>query len=155
MALMCPSCGSENVQSFQVIYETGTHSSSGLVAGAIHGAGPAMGAVLGRKQSIAAAEAAPPSKRIPFREKMMIIGGGLAATVGIIAIAISHVSYSGLNLKNVLASLLLVSCGIGIAWLGLAKEAKVSDWNKSVWPKLHEKWLRSFRCLKCGRSFHL
>jgi hypothetical protein len=127
MQLMCPNCQSENIQSFQMVYEGGTSSNisqtSGLGVGMSGGRlGVGVGGATTRSTSMTliAQKVAPPMK------------------------------------KNVPLWLWLVAVFfIPLLLLPIFLQTKYSRWNKQVWPQLYVAWENSWLCHKCGHSFSL
>lgn len=150
--MKCPDCGSENVQSLKMIYELGTSkidtTSSGSVTGFGVGTGAGVaygvtaGTTTGAQQTEAAKQAAPPVRK-NFSEPGCVILMGIG--VGLLSLVAANVS-------SLAAMLGFLSCATCL-WGGGRLLWKHQKWNEKEWPKLHEKWLNSWRCLKCGRVF--
>lgn len=150
--LKCPNCSSENVQSLKVIFELGTSTidatSSGSVTGfgvgtgAGVGLGVTSGTATGTQQTEAARQAAPPARKNFSEPGCLILMGGGAGLGALIAAKVSF-------LAAILGFLSCALCLLGggkLIW-------KYQKWNNEAWPMLHDAWLRSWRCLKCGEVF--
>jgi hypothetical protein len=143
--LRCPQCHSDNVQSFKAVYETGTQTvatvSGGIVANQAAGWGTG-----GFHQTHAAAQCSPPKKRPD--------GGAIGAiSVGVFAILVSLCLFAGGSSDTAVSGVVFLLIGIACIGGGSATLSDVKKWNSNEWPALHNQWLASFRCLRCGHTF--
>lgn len=132
--MICPKCNSDNTQKLSVIFESGTNSinTTGYVAGtglgSIVGIGGAATKMSGTSQSLLAERVAPPAKK-KYKWPMVSIlfGVFLLGTVN----WLSAVLIAGGVIFNILA------------W----------KYNSDQWPGLHQTWLSSWCCNKCGAVY--
>jgi hypothetical protein len=144
----CPRCNSDNVRSLQLIHEIATSDVGATNLATMVGVGlnanySGSGGLFGRSQWIqqvnAAKQAAPPAQK-DYEEPAGVVLLGIGALVW------SWYAFS-------LWSILLFLIGIFLLVEGVRIAAEVNQWNREEWPKLHERWLLSFRCLECGLVF--
>jgi hypothetical protein len=154
----CPICGSETVQSLKVIYEMGTSTvdatSSGTVAGFGLGSDSQSGGLFGTTssttqgthQTAAAKKAAPPPKQdlTPFT---------VAIVLGVSALLLCVYLLSLRSIEISLWCIMIAPVGMILLYWGITAAKKANKWNTEEWPRLHDDWLASFRCLKCGHVF--
>jgi hypothetical protein len=133
-AMICPKCSSDNTQTLQVVYESGTQDfnarshTGGLFGLRGIGIGGAITSTTGSSSSKFAQRAAPPAKK---RRRWAILG----ILVGLLFLGNSYP----------LALTLLGGCGY---WLWA-----ILKFNKSEWPELHAAWSASWICHKCGNVY--
>ena len=141
---ICPHCHSDNIQSFEMVYNngvsTGTHSTVGMgFAGGKFGIGTATTnsvSVTNLSQSVA-----PPQKHSYVK----------AIGLGLLAVCV---------LQIVCQALIGKVFGGLISWVAFAGMIywvykDVYCWNRDVYPKLLDEWYDSYLCLKCGYRFIL
>ncbi len=144
----CPKCASEDVKALPFVAASGTSSiafSTVIVGASAHGIAIASGATSGlQKTALAAAVAEPQPQAVQGELLTWSLGcGGVLATLIVAAMA-------GAAGSNVLIAGVVFSSGAAIV-ASAAAQAKASDWNKFTYPRIHEKWLRSLMCMRCGR----
>jgi DNA-directed RNA polymerase subunit RPC12/RpoP len=152
--LRCPNCSSEAFQSLQVIYESGTSSIRTTTTGTVsttsaYGSshqGVSVHTTSGVQQTQAAMDAAPPEKMETQKPALAIVAG---IVLGIIFVSKAEEagSIKGLGI--------LFFPAIGLLYWGLYTLRQRLRWNKTVWPERYDLWLRTYRCLRCGKFFCL
>ena len=137
--MQCPSCGSENTQSFQMAYETGAQDNvstsrtfgAGATPGKI-GGGSAVTVSSGTSMTkLAKRTAPPPYKSVGKSVAVMLFGG----------------AFAGLFSGTLLAA--IVACVAGVT------AVLRYQYNKQEFPSLYEKWKRSWVCHKCGATYEV
>lgn len=143
MPLSCPTCQSEDVRRFSLVFKDGTStiklasSSVGVgFGGGGLGVGAAGTATTGGQSSLLAQELAPP------KQKEFIAGGCLLA-LAFLFLAI------GIAAKSLVWSILFLV----LVAFGGRRFKQASDFNRDEYPKLMSIWERSFVCLRCGNRF--
>lgn len=125
----CPKCGSENIQSCPVIYQSGTvgHSYTSR-------SGNYEIDTSGTESTALAQSVAPPAQKDTSWGAMIV--------TGLIA---------GFALKE---GSLIIAGIFGLAAVGsfmMSQEA--SEYNEKQWPKEYKNWERSYLCHRCGNIF--
>jgi len=136
--MQCPKCNSDNTQRLEVVYHGGTQdiNTTGATVGGAHGGGifglgGAVTKTTGQSQSILAQKAAPPSKK-PYK------WGSIFLLVGTVLLS----GPTGILLT-----------GIGFIALGGYMVYSAYQFNSKEWPTLHQCWLDSWLCNKCGTTY--
>ena len=130
----CPRCSSDNTQTLQMAYESGTQNfnarshTGGVFGFRGIGLGGAITSTSGVSSSKLAQRAAPPAKK---RRRWAILG----LFVGLLF----------LGNTNWLAITLLAGCGF---WLW-----SILKFNRTEWSELHAAWSASWICHKCGNVY--
>lgn len=142
---ICPKCGSEQVQALSLIHGAGT--STGRTFGGGFGMtgdgeiGAVQGAAFTSSQSALSQRAAPPEQKA--------ISGLLGLAVLLLIGGVAIGSMTDRTLVGVVA---------GFAMFGLvaflAFDGPVA-YNREEWPRLMERWQRTFMCGRCGEFFEV
>ena len=135
-AFCCSRCGSTEVQRFDVVWRGGTSSIDANTTGVgLAGGGVGIGAARtkGTQRTALAQDAAPPEQR-------NLVPGVLFAVFGAILLLVGF-SAGGFV---VLTGLIVVTGGAFQAY-------DHHRYNTEVYPQLHERWKRSFLCMRCGQ----
>lgn len=129
--IKCPNCGSENVQSCQMIYMNGTHDSSHVT---VHGLADSVSVTKGQSATQLAQAVAPPTE--------------------------SSTSWFFVILFALITLLILFIAppygAVGPAVLTAyfyKKSSEASKYNKERYQQEYQEWLKSFVCHKCGTIF--
>ena len=132
--MVCISCGSDNTQRLQVIFEGGTQNinteskTAGVgIAGGRAGFGGAVTTTNGTSQSILAQKAAPPTKK-RLVEIYWILGALISFGSGSSWIVIGLII-------------------LGVAGYSAFRKLK---YNSEEFPVFHQRWRDSWMCHKCG-----
>ena len=138
----CPYCQSENTQSLEMAYMTGTSRSTGyMVGGGVtgDGFGVGAGATGGLSQTDLAAKVAPP-------EEASILGPFLGCVmVGLFLWFMEFILVDWEWLGRVFA-FLGVMAGFGAGYWAY-------EYNKYTLPEAKREYNRSYICYRCGRIF--
>lgn len=126
----CPRCGSENVQSLPIIYQSGSSGNNSITQ-----TGKIISVTQGESMTNLARSVAPPSKKENFwwlfYFSVFVAGlwlfGDFPALIGILA--------------------------IGTAIYSAKENNEIDEYNKKVFPALYEEWENSFLCHRCGHIF--
>ena len=140
MAIQCPKCGSDQVQSIRAILQSGTTYTTGAINGmglGTAGAGVFTGTSTSTSQTTLAARFSPPKKP----RKLEIIAGG------VLSLAVSPWIFSK-------SPLVAISLGL-IAWwawdiYAYMKRDKKYKEEYPIWKNLHE---HGFYCHRCANVF--
>lgn len=138
-SIVCPVCGSENVQRYSVVYQSGVSNVTSNSFGVGYAGKFGVGTVKTNSVSVSAmaSSTAPPVKASVEKEFLLWL-----FIAFVIALMIGSV------LPNVISD---------IKWVALLLAPymayKKYRWNQEVWPQLYEQWTRSWICLKCGHRF--
>ena len=126
----CPKCGSENIQSCPVIYQSGTvgHSYTSR-------SGDYQIDTSGTESTHLAQSVAPPAQKETFWGFMLITGA-------IAAFAL----YDGFH--YVIAGIF----GL-VAAVSFVTNQEASEYNEKIWPREYKNWQRSYMCHRCGNIF--
>jgi hypothetical protein len=136
--MQCTKCNSDNTQRLEVVFEGGTQNinttsnSAGAGIGGSFGVGGIRTSTSGTSQTSLAQKASPPLKKglmwpiIAMFIGLMCFGGGMAAVV---------------------FGLVLIGSGGYFAY-------EAMQYNGQQWPTLHQVWLESWLCHKCGTIYH-
>ncbi len=139
--MQCPTCGSDNTQRLEVIYESGTQeirtTSNTVGGGGGFGGGGAFGgggvtSTRGTQQTASAKKAAPPAKK---------------SYVG--AVLLSLIAFPVVFNPSATYFLIAGACAALAFWLG----RRAHEYNTNVWPGLKKIWLESWMCNKCGNIY--
>lgn len=136
MAMQCPTCASEQVQSVPMAYASGVSSVSGYVAG-VGASGGRMGGggglTHGTQQTRLSQQLTPPHRKLwqgPFA--IMFAGVMLLFATGI-----------GWKLA-----------GLAIIVIGGWRMRALRRYNRIELPRLHQQWESTFLCHTCGALFN-
>ncbi|WP_413458991.1 hypothetical protein [Herbaspirillum huttiense] len=140
MAIQCPKCGSDQVQSVKAILQSGTTYSTGSVSGVglgTDGAGVFTGSSSSTSQTTLAARFSPPKKP----KKLEIIAGA------VMSLATSAWLFSK-------SPLMAISIGIILWWAWEIRAYKKRDKKYKdeypVWKNMHD---HGFYCHRCANAF--
>jgi transcription elongation factor Elf1 len=128
---VCPKCGSDNIQSCQVIYQNGTISHSYTSTNGdntVNTSGV-------ESTSLAQSVAPPPKKDEPYM-----------GVLGCLGVAVVFYWW-GWPVASIICVLAAIGNAISI------KEAM--DYNEKQWPKEYKAWQHSYLCHRCGHYFQL
>jgi hypothetical protein len=138
--MKCTRCESDNVQRFEVIYETGTSqiSTSSKTVGGGHGGqlgvGGAYTTTSGTSTTMIASKASPPEKKDLFIYIVLCL-------IGLLVI-FNAKFFSGIFFLGL----------IMLAIFGLIVNANFK-YNEQVFPGEYENWRHMWNCNKCGHTF--
>jgi hypothetical protein len=143
----CPKCGSDQIQTAKMIWESGTatgvHSSTGVGVGLGSGGGLGVGLGGATTQSASmttlASRVAPPTQRKVGCMVLAMIPFGAALTFGAFESG-GELFFMGL-------------VGAPLVVIGITLIVKTLKWNKEEFPKLHADWERQWLCHRCGDIF--
>lgn len=160
-AYACPVCGSEDTQSFPVIYESGSYSGGTSTYGTAYVGGkavPAVGYSTHGGRSALASRLAPPQRA----------GIGCGGVVGVLLlivglfgtlVGLSFMSTSGRDEASIISSLFIPAVGAFWALLGgfVAVRAfrKRNEYNRHHYPAALDRWRNSYFCHRGGHEFVL
>ena len=137
--MQCNQCGSDHTQRLQVVHDAGTHGMSAISRtteiGDISDALGLTGSVtttMGVSRSVLAHKAAPPEKR----NLTAIL---LLALIGFLCLR---------------GNIWVVGLGLAMMAVGIYGLYNSIRFNSQYWPKLYQRWLNSWMCLKCGNIYH-
>jgi hypothetical protein len=144
MPLACPNCQSDNLQTFRMVFETGTSStesvSSGTAIGLTGGGGIGIGVgsskSSGTTMSLLAQKVAPPVKK-------------KVALAWLITVLAALFVVSGLGTKEWGMVMFFAIVGTITGYIAVTR----SKWNQHQFPALMRAWERSWLCHKCGNTF--
>lgn len=146
----CPKCGSDHIQTFQMIWDSGTstavHDTTGVGVGVGSGGGIGLGFGGARTQSASvstlAAKVAPPTaKAIPKFFYFGLVMGALMVLI------VKPPTISEMIVVKILGVAAIAGCGYNIF--------RIQKWNKEELPPLVAAWEKQWLCHKCGNSFTL
>ena len=125
----CPKCGSENIQSCPVIYQSGTvgHSYTSR-------SGDYQIDTSGTESTHLAQSVAPPAQKETFWGFMIVTGA-------IAAFALSE------------GSLIIAAIFGLLAGGSFVTNQEASEYNEKIWPREYKNWQRSYMCHRCGNIF--
>lgn len=139
---VCPHCGFEHIQRYELIYNQGVSSSDSTTFGIGYadslGVGGAKTTTV-TKSNLAKQVAAPQKKGYFWRFIAVLIMGGFIASI-------ADACVKGLGTYAFYASLI---GGIFLLY------KLVYQWNRDVWPVAMDHWRRSYVCMRCGEHFEL
>lgn len=128
---VCPKCGSDNIQSCQVIYQNGTISHSYTSTN-----GDNTVNTSGVESTSLAQSVAPPAQKETHWGKMIVIG----------AFAVF----------SVLDGILWLAAILGLIAAGFFQTSQeANEYNEKQWPKEYKAWQHSYLCHRCGHYFQL
>lgn len=128
---VCPKCGSDNIQSCQVIYQNGTISHSYTSTN-----GDDTVNTSGVESTSLAQSVAPPAQKETHWGKMIIFG----------AFAVF----------SVLDGILWLAAILGLIAAGFFQTSQeANEYNEKQWPKEYKAWQHSYLCHRCGHYFQL
>lgn len=125
----CPRCNSENIQSCQVIYQSGISSSNAATL-----ADKFIAVTKGVNMTALASSVAPPEKK---KEDW---------TWSIICI---FVTYMFFDMENFFLFFIFL-CITGFL---IKSNIDIQNYNEKIYPELYETWQHSFFCHRCGNIF--
>jgi predicted nucleic-acid-binding Zn-ribbon protein len=141
LSTACPKCASDNTQSFEMAYQTGT--SSAAMIGISQPGGIAAGA--GKSSSALAKNVKPPEKE------------SVGESIGIIVAMIIVFNFLGVALMvlvdpfvGIFAAIILT---IGGGIFGVIKSGKGKAEKDRVFQVAMKRWRQSWICLKCGGTW--
>ncbi len=138
--LCCPKCGNTNVQLKPMIYQTGTHSTSGTGVGLGLSGGVGVGVWGGQSMSLLASRCKPPENGAAILWLCFAVAVGIGAMVALIAAV-----YLESLMPPILLSLLAIMSAIGLGTL---------ESSKSGHHQLESRiWAETVVCLTCGHEF--
>ena len=139
---VCPNCGSENIQKMQIVYQSGTHSTSGQTTYKDE-RGNKVNAESSENTitALASAVAPPKEKDTPY---------GAALIFGAIGI---YSIYELLRYGFGWGVFIFGGITLLVAWGCYSSATENSEWNRIEYPKLYNEWCSSFICHKCGHRF--
>jgi hypothetical protein len=137
--MQCIKCNSDNTQRLAIVFDAGTQDISatsrtagvGGISGAL-GLGGSITNTSGVSRSVLAQKAAPPQKK-----KLMAL---FVVTV--------------IGLLGLQGSFFVVLAGLAMVGIGGYGIYNALRFNSQNWPKLHQQWLESWLCHKCGTTYH-
>lgn len=136
--MQCPNCGSENTQSFQMVYESGardivstSHSFGTGVGGGKLGGGAAVTVTEGTANTKLANRTAPPPYKGYSRHFMALVAAGMFQLGGFP--------------KSALVVLLVTGISAALRY----------RYNKNEFPGLYAEWRKKWLCHKCGTTYQL
>jgi hypothetical protein len=138
----CPSCGSDNTQRLEIIFEQGTNNIETTSKTKIRptfsvlSTAKAKTRTSGVSMSKSAQKAAPPAKR-PYKVPAIVL------LVGLVVLSRSLNPFSALGLLLSLAAL-----GVGGFLLFTAIQ-----FNRTSWLEEYATWEKGWMCNKCGNTF--
>ena len=138
---VCPNCGSENIQKMQIVYQSGTHSSSGETTYKDeHGNKVRAESSENTTTGLAAAVAPPKKKDEPYLAAIVcaFIGGYCIYDL-----------FSGFGWGELIFGVIMLLVAL-LVWSSADENSK---WNKNDFPELYNEWCSSFICHKCGPRF--
>lgn len=148
----CPQCHSENVQSFEIIYNqnlsTSNHTTAGvgMTLGGKLGGGVAK--TTGTSVTALGETVAPPAKAAADK-----FGCGTVIIVILATTALQLLLYFISPTLSEKAGILWIPACIFIYIQRKNKQKEAEKWNQEVWPKLYDEWRHSYMCMKCGHRF--
>lgn len=125
----CPNCGSDNVQSLPIIFQSGTVGSNSITQ-----TGQIISVTKGTNMSNLARSVAPPEQK----ECNWWVTAVLAALTFLL-----------LDSNDGLLILLFL---VGAGW-SFKSNLDKKNYNEKVWPMKYNIWLNSYLCLRCGNIF--
>lgn len=125
----CPHCGSENVQSCPIIFQSGTSGSDAVTA-----ADKFIAVTKGVTMTNLARSVAPPEKKET---------GWLATAF------FAFLTWVFLDSKETWLIILLVI----LTGASFKENLDKKNYNEKVWPALYDTWLHSYLCHRCGNVF--
>ncbi|WDL99685.1 hypothetical protein [Alicyclobacillus sp. ALC3] len=139
-AILCPSCGSDNCQSFSILNAHGTSvvntstrtAGVGVGRGGL-GVGTAKSRTTGTQQTaVGAMTAAPAKKRLRWQVILSIV---------LVLFGLSKITHG--------IGIVMLIVGLALAYWGYTR----LRYNQNVWPQLYSDWQLKFLCNKCGTVF--
>lgn len=135
----CPKCQSENTQTLEMAYRSGTQNLSGSIHASGIGFGrdgaaiaAGSGVLAGTTQSLLARDVAPPERRGYLFKAFF----GFMASLGVM---------SGWGAFYWLSLAVLLVC--------FYRAYRCFAWNRTVWPDLMSAWRSTSICHRCGERF--
>ena len=128
---ICPKCGSDNIQSCQVIYQNGTVGHSYTTRSGDYEANTS-----GVESTQLAQSVAPPAQKETHWGKMIVAGFFAVASF-----------FDGVFWLGVI--LALVAAGL------FQTGTEASSYNENQWPREYKRWQHSYLCHRCGNYFQL
>ena len=138
----CPYCHSDNTQSLEMAYLTGTTRSNGyMVGGGLAGGGFGIGAGAtgGLSQTELAAKLTPPDKMDALEPVVWCVMSGLFFWF------LEYLIVDWEWLGRVFCALGIIAAGVWIYW--------AHQYNKYTLPEEKREYNRSYICYRCGRIF--
>jgi hypothetical protein len=137
--MQCNQCGSDHTQRLEVAHDAGTQGISatsrtaeiGSISGAL-GLSGSVTTTSGISRSVLAQKAAPPEKR-------SLTAVLLLALIGFLCLR---------------GNIWVVTLGLAMMAVGIYGLYNSIRFNSEYWPKLYQRWLNSWMCLKCGNIYH-
>ena len=142
LSTACPSCTSDNTQSFQMAYQSGT--TSGTLIGISERGG--IGVAGGKSQSVLAKSLKPPTA-----------DGSLGEGIAYIFIMVVAFNVIGVALMvlidPVLGIFISIALTIAVGIFGVIKGRRSKGENERNFKLAMDRWRRSWICLKCGGTW--
>jgi hypothetical protein len=142
LSTACPRCDSENTQSFQMAYQTGT--SKLLMIGISEGGGLGLGG--GKNQSALAKSVKPPEPPSSVGESIALI---ILLVVGFNILGAALM----LLIDPFIGIFVAVALTIAVAIFGAIKSRSGKDKGQRQFHLATDRWRRSWICLKCGGTW--
>lgn len=127
----CPNCGSENIQSCPVIYQSGTVGHSYTTR-----SGDYESNTSGVESTQLAQSVAPPAQKETFWVPMVILG---------------IIAFFAFDSKSYIVAPI---CGL-LAGGSFMLSQEASEYNEKQWPIDYRNWQRSYFCHRCGNIFQM
>lgn len=144
----CPRCGSEQVVSLSLIYESGTWESEGVALGHSSRGRPTASLTFADGQTKASQRAAPPERQ---DVSSPVAGAVIMAGLGLLLFVAAEPST---NDGTMVVVLIGTACVIGTVVSSIVASQR-NTWNETTHPRLLAAWKRSYRCGRCGFVFEL
>lgn len=144
ISISCPQCGSDNVQSFQILNAQGTSvintttrsSGIGIIGGSVGVAGGSSTTSGVQQTAIGQMTAPPVTKKYMLKGLITLVFAGIAVSA----------PFSGGGFGGFIICLAIAAIFGYFCWKNL-------KWNANVYPNLVAQWQNSFLCNKCGTAF--
>lgn len=151
----CPRCHSENAQSFQMIYQSGT--STGTYSGVSYGHNVGVIGTGGssRSQNLLARQLAPPRMRGIGSGAIISAGFGAGLTGLFLLIVSIFIGSYGLPTLAIITLFVAAVAAISVCILILMYFSKITNKQNELIKIEIEKWQHSWMCLKCGNTWYV
>ena len=153
-AIRCPRCGSGDAKALRVIRQQGTSTGTGTSTGWVQGNGsdPGHSVTMTTRTTTytdAALAAAPPRKR-ENAMVLLVAGPIIGVIVGWIGWYLATSNTFGTVAINLLLALII---GFAIMAIGMVLLPGDLAFNREDYPRMYERWSRSWACQRCGEVF--
>ena len=150
--LCCPKCGNANVQFKKIVYEAGTHTSSGTGLGLDLSGGVGVGVWGGQSVSLLASRCKPPENTAWLHYFLIVVVLLFELFVGLII-------GSNLGESSIPPSLLMAVRVVGLVFLILLMVVsaiglgKLAERESDHYQQNVRRWAETVICLTCGQEF--